>query len=128
MSVDQKKTILLIDDSYSIRAYIRQILEKENYNVVEAENGEIGLKLYREGKFDLILTDIYMPVINGLELVVRIKKEFPDTKVIIISDGGKDHFSDDLEVCESLGASSFLSKSKINEELLPLINKTLLDS
>lgn len=125
MSTDQKKRILIIDDSVSIRAYIRQILEDGHYDVTEAENGDMGIKVYRESNFDLVITDIYMPILSGLEVVVKLKKESPEAKIIVLSDGGKENFSDDLEVCEALGASSFLSKSKIKEELLSLVNKTI---
>ncbi len=119
------KRILVIDDSVSIRNYIKLILEAENYIITLAENGAEGVKAYREGIFDLVITDVYMPIISGLELVVKLKEEFPDAKIIVLSDGGKEHFDDNLNVCEALGASSFLSKSKINEELISLVKSTL---
>lgn len=59
---ESEKNILLIDDSASIRMFIRGLLEDENYNVYEAINGEDGLVKFKElGNIDLVITDIYMP-------------------------------------------------------------------
>ena len=119
------ENILIIDDSISIRNFVRLLLEDANYNVVEAENGAIGIEKYKSGNFDLVISDIYMPVKSGLEVVVTLKKQYPDAKIIILSDGGKEGFSDYLQVCEALGATTFLSKSKIKDELLPLIKSII---
>ena len=119
------KNILVIDDTHSIRTFVRLILEEANYNIVEAENGAIGIEKFKSNIFDLVITDIYMPVSSGLEVVVQLEKEYPNTKIIVLSDGGKENFSNDLNVCEALGASCFLSKSKIKDELLTLVNDIL---
>ena len=119
------KNILIIDDSSSIRNFVRILLENANYSVVEAENGAIGIEKYKAGDFDLVISDIYMPIKSGLEVVVNLKKEYPNVKIIILSDGGKDHFSDYMEVCEALGATYFLSKARIKDELLQLIKSII---
>ena len=119
------KNILIIDDSISIRSFIKLMLEDEKYNVVEAENGAIGIEKFRAGNYDLVISDIYMPEKSGLEVVVNLKKDYPDIQIIILSDGGKENFTDYMSVCEALGATSFLSKSKIKDELLPLIKRLI---
>ena len=119
------KNILIIDDSISIRSFIKLMLEDEKYNVVEAENGAIGIEKFRAGNYDLVISDIYMPEKSGLEVVVTLKKDYPDIQIIILSDGGKENFTDYMSVCEALGATSFLSKSKIKDELLPLIKRLI---
>ena len=57
--------ILVIDDERSIRSLLRAVLESENHHVLEASNGRVGLELYRERSFDLIITDLTMPEMEG---------------------------------------------------------------
>jgi two-component system chemotaxis response regulator CheY len=119
-----KKKILVVDDTASIRMFIRLLLEEANYEVCEACNGEEGIEVYKElGDIDLIITDVYMPKKSGLELVVELKEEYKDIKIIVLSDGGKNNFSNDLGVCEALGATHFIKKDFIIDRLLKLIDE-----
>jgi two-component system chemotaxis response regulator CheY len=121
---EKQKNVLVVDDVSSVRKCIRLILEAANYNVYEASNGEEGIEVYKEsGSIDLIITDIYMPIKTGLELVVEVRKENKDIKVIILSDGGKNNFSNELGVCEAIGATYFIKKDLIIDELIKLVNK-----
>ena len=121
---EEKRNILVTDDSASIRSFIRSILEDANYEVCEACNGEEGIEVYKNsGNIDLIITDIYMPQKSGLELVVELRKENKDLKVIVLSDGGKNNFSNQLGVCEALGATYFMKKDLIKDELVKLVDK-----
>lgn len=123
---DAKKKILVTDDSASIRSFIRGLLEEANYDVVEASDGKEGIEVFRkEGNIDLIVTDIYMPIKSGLELVVELKEEFKDLKIIVLSDGGKNNFSNELGVVEALGATHFMKKDLIKEQLVDLVNKVI---
>ncbi|MBE0640128.1 MAG: sigma-54-dependent Fis family transcriptional regulator [Bacteroidales bacterium] len=79
--------ILVIDDERSIRNTLRDILEYENYKVDDAENGMEGLKLANSKKYDLILLDIKMPGMDGIETLEHIMK-FSDTPVVMISGHG----------------------------------------
>ena len=63
--------ILIIDDEKSIRNSLRDILEYEKYNVEEAEDGAMGLKMIQQGGFDMVLCDIKMPKMDGLELLEK---------------------------------------------------------
>jgi len=123
--MDKKfKNVLVVDDSQSIRTFIRLILEDANYNVCEASNGEEGIEVYKKSSnIDLIITDIFMPKKSGLELVVELREEYKDINVIVLSDGGKNNFSNELGVCEALGATYFIKKDLINDELIKLVNK-----
>jgi len=121
---ESKKKILVVDDTASIRTFIRLLLEKENYEVCEACDGEEGIKVYKElGDIDLIITDVYMPNKSGLELVVELKEVYKDLKIIVLSDGGKNNFSNELSVCEALGATYFIKKDLIMDELLNLVDE-----
>ena len=124
---EKQKNVLVVDDNKSVRTFIRIILENADYNVCEASNGEEGIELYKKlGNIDLIITDIYMPKKSGLELVVDLREEYKDINVIVLSDGGKNNFSNELGVCEALGATCFIKKDLINDELIKLVNKVFL--
>ena len=121
---DNQKNILVVEDNVSIRNFIKVILEAANYNVFEASNGEEGIEVYKKlGNIDLIITDIYMPQKSGLELVVELREENKNIDIIVISDGGENKFSNELGVCEALGATYFMNKDSIIDELIKLVNK-----
>ena len=122
--MERKKKILVTDDTASIRTFIRLILEDANYEVCEACDGEEGIDVYKKsGDIDLIITDVYMPKKSGLELVVELREEYKDIKIIVLSDGGKNNFSNELGVCEALGATYFIKKDLIKDELLKLVRE-----
>lgn len=121
-----KKNILVIDDSASIRKFIRSMLEDAQYNVYEACDGQDGIETYKKiGNIDLVITDVYMPRKTGLEFVVELREEDKDIKVIVLSDGGENNFSNELGVCEALGAISFIKKDFIKDKLIQLVNEVI---
>lgn len=121
---DGQKNILVVDDSATIRNFIRLILEEADYKVYEASDGEEGIEVYKKsGNIDLIITDIFMPKKSGLELVIELKRDYEDAKIIVLSDGGEKHFSNELGICETLGATYFIKKDSIKGELVKLVNK-----
>ncbi|MDR3593271.1 response regulator [Clostridium sp.] len=121
---EKQKNILVVEDNSSVRKFIRLILENANYNVYEASNGEEGIEVYKKlGNIDLIITDIYMPKKTGLELVIELRKENNDKNIIIFSDGGENDFSNELGICEALGATYFIKKDKIIDDLIKLVDK-----
>lgn len=82
------KKILIIDDERSIRRALREILEFEEYQVYEAENGQEGLDLLKANQYDLVFCDIKMPILDGMEVLEAIKKTEIDTPFIMISGHG----------------------------------------
>lgn len=119
-----QKNILVIDDSVSVRKFIREILEEAGYKVYEAGDGEEGIEVFKSnGNIDLIITDIYMPKKSGLEVVIELKKEYKDLKIIVLSDGGKQNFSNELGICEALGATYFFKKDWVKDELIQLVSR-----
>lgn len=83
-----RRTVLVVDDDVATSGLARQILELDGYSVREAPNGEAALHLYREEPSDVVLTDMAMPRMGGLELIEVLRKEFPETKIIAMSGGG----------------------------------------
>ena len=81
-------TILIIDDEAIIRALLRSAFEAAGYEVTEATNGREGLELYRHRPTDVVITDIVMPELNGLDMLLELTREFLHAKVIAISGAG----------------------------------------
>jgi len=100
-------TILIIDDDTAIRQSLAEILESTGYKALTAENGLIGLELFQEEHPDLVLVDLRMPEMDGLEVLSRIKTSSAETPLIVISGAGKTH-----DVVEALhrGAWDYLLK------------------
>ena len=82
------KRILIIDDEQMALQLLRKILEGEGYEVEIAVNGQEGLELFRRQPCDLVITDMVMPVKDGLQTILELRKEAPDLPVIAISGGG----------------------------------------
>ena len=80
--------ILIIDDEKAIRAALKDILEHEKHTVEEAEDGTAGLDKVKKGRFDLVLCDIKMPKMDGLELLEKLQAHDPDLPVVMISGHG----------------------------------------
>jgi two-component system response regulator (stage 0 sporulation protein F) len=116
-------TILIIDDEECLRALLRTILEAEGYEVIEAPNGRIGLELYRQRPTDLVVTDIVMPEMNGLDLLMELTREFLQAKVIAISGVGGE--TSDLDVAKLLGARRTFHKPFSLPQLLAAVRYEL---
>jgi two-component system response regulator (stage 0 sporulation protein F) len=102
-------TILLIDDEPEIRALLRAVLESAGHTVTEAINGRDGLARYREQPADLVITDIHMPELSGLDLILELTREFFNVKVIAIS-GTQGEDTSVLNAAKLLGARQTLQK------------------
>ena len=115
----QSQRVLVVDDSPTIRAFVVAALEAEGYEVTTAQSGFVALKILQGASFHLIVTDVNMPDINGLELVrfVREKPNHKATPLIIISTDGREK---DRERGMHLGASAYLVKPFKPAELIAL--------
>ncbi len=78
-------SILLAEDDSTMRSFLGRSLEKAGYDVVSVENGSDALPLLASGHFNLLLTDIVMPGMDGIELARRATKMYPDLKVMFIT-------------------------------------------
>jgi two-component sensor histidine kinase/CheY-like chemotaxis protein len=113
-------SVLFVDDNETIRQLYRRILEKHVNHLYIAENGSHGLELYLKHKPDLVITDIVMPVMNGLEMVKEIKKIAPEAKFVVMSAySEKDSFIESIH----LGVDGYLMKPVEAKKLLSLIDE-----
>lgn len=116
--------ILLIEDESAIRRVLSKILAEENstYNITEAPDGLAGMELAKDNDYDLILCDIKMPKMDGVEVLVAIKKIKPDTPIVMISGHG------DLDTAVNtmrLGAFDYISKPPDLNRLLNTVRNAL---
>ena len=119
--------ILLIDDDDQYRATVKELLEFEGYRVLDAQDGRTGIRLYRENKVDLVITDIIMPGQEGIETIQALKMLSPEVKVIAISGGGQIDPDIYLKLAKGTGAVRTFSKPFQREKLLEVIHELLSD-
>ena len=121
---DRIYTILIVEDNVELRNYLKNELKKE-YKVLVAENGQVGLELALQKLPDLILTDVIMPVMNGLELCKSIKADLKTSHIPLMMLSAKALIKDRLEGIDS-GADMYLSKpfdmDILRSSLVQLIN------
>jgi len=117
--------ILVIDDDDQIRELLRNVIEHAGYEVMEASDGEEGIRLFRERRADLIITDIVMPRKEGIETIMDLRVEFPEVKIIAMSGGGRLGPETYLEIAEGFGSDHILTKPFSNEELLKAVHELL---
>jgi YesN/AraC family two-component response regulator len=113
--------ILIIDDEPQIRSMLKLMLERDGYEVVEAPDGVEGLRVYRQNPADLIITDLIMPNKDGIGMIIDLKKEFPEVKIIAMSGGGLNKPDGYLKGAKKLGASCTLTKPIDREEILRVV-------
>jgi two-component system, response regulator, stage 0 sporulation protein F len=116
-------TILIIDDEEPIRAVLRTTLEAAMYEVTEAANGRQGLERYRQRPTDLVITDMLMPVMNGLDMLLDLTREFLQAKVSAISGAGGEQ--NVLDVAKLLGARQTFQKPFSVQQLLRAVRYEL---
>ena len=117
--------ILVIDDEEPVRTVLRQMLEKEGYEVEEAPDGAVGLSLLQDHPIDLVITDLFMPEKEGIETMREVQKSFPQVKIIAMSGGGRMGKLDFLPMAESFGAQRTLAKPFERKELLETVRAVL---
>ncbi len=115
MSNEKTSVILIIEDDASIRRSFRNFLMDNDYEILEAENGRVGLDVFEREAPDLVLVDLRMPEVDGLEVLARVREYSPDTPVIVVSGAGEIY--DAVETLR-LGAWDYLIKPIVDMSVL----------
>lgn len=110
--------ILIIDDEKDIRIMLREMFEQEGFETTDACGGKEAIKIQLEKPADLIITDIIMPDMEGIETIFEFRERFPKVKIIAISGGGIVKPEAYLDIAKSFGAAYTFTK--------PVERKTLL--
>jgi DNA-binding NtrC family response regulator len=117
--------ILIIDDLPAVRQLMGDMLRARGYAVVEAENGRDGIAKMREAPADLVITDVIMPEMEGMETVSTLRKAYPGLRIIAMSGGGRAANYDFLQATVKLGAARTLQKPFTRDELIEVVEECL---
>jgi CheY-like chemotaxis protein len=115
--------VLVVDDDAEIRDGVRQLLENRGHSVVEAADGEAGIRQLADPEIDVVLIDLLMPTKEGLETIREIRSAHPNKKIVAMSGyGSKDLY---LPTAVRFGAEVFLTKPFTPGELLAAMARLL---
>jgi two-component system response regulator (stage 0 sporulation protein F) len=116
-------SILVIDDNELVRGFLRAVLEQQGHAVTEAGQGRAALQRLRQSPVDLVLTDIYMPDCDGLEVIMTLRREFPSIRIVAMSGGSGDRNL--LAAARQLGAQDVLEKPIDAKDLIKSVASVL---
>jgi len=119
--------ILVIEDDEQIRGLIREVLEDSGHDVVESSDGEEGLKKFSLNPNSLVITDILMPGMEGLETIRNLRMEAPNAKIIAISGGLAGKGINVLELAKKFGAARIIAKPFDISQLLGAVEEILVE-
>ena len=116
-------TVLVIDDDEAVRSSLEMLLEAYGYEVVLARDGRQGLLAFRANTPEVVLVDLMMPVQDGIETIVQIRREWPDAFIVAMSGGARIGNWDGLAVARELGADHAIEKPFEADELLAILRE-----
>jgi two-component system response regulator (stage 0 sporulation protein F) len=117
--------ILLVDDDETFRSMLRRTLQRAGHTVVEADDGAAAIRTLDHVAADLVLTDILMPGVEGIETIRTLRRNHPHLKVIAMSGGGRMTPAGYLDPAKAFGAVGVLSKPFDNDALFAAIAAAL---
>ena len=118
MTLMKLMRVLVVDDNPDMRSFVKIVLERAGFEAEVAADGRRALDLQRECPADVLITDIFMPEPDGLELIQQFKSRFPGIKVVAISGGGYGTKVNYLYVAAEIGAEAVLHKPFSTETLV----------
>ena len=117
-----KGRVLIVDDEAIVRVSCQRILVPEGYEVMSAESATEGFAVLADGPIDVVLTDLKMPDIDGIEVLRRVKEEWPDTEVIVIT--GYQTINTAVQAIK-LGAFDYIEKPFVPDDIVEAIEKAI---
>ena len=117
--------VLVVDDDVDVRSLVRRVIEKLGHEVSDVADGKEALRLLETTRFDLIISDVYMADMDGMELLVRIQQLELDVPVVVISGGGYKPRDEVLKMAAACGAVATLDKPFTLEQLRDTVEPLL---
>ena len=125
MADKRKPKILVIDDDDLVRATIVAVLDRADVEVTEAEDGNVGMRLFEESGHDVVITDILMPNREGIETIRDLRRAEQDVKIIAMSGGGNIDKMQLLDLARKFGADRVLPKPFTPQQVLTALDEVL---
>lgn len=119
------KSILVVEDDDAYRRSLDQILVRSGYSTVLATNGREALAAYDPEKIEAVVLDLIMPDIEGIETLTKLRRSFPNVKVLAVSGGGQIGAKDYLGLAAKLGAKATLAKPFSTEAFISALQRVL---
>ncbi len=110
--------ILVVEDDFDLAEMLKLMLTGLGYTVTHACNGQEATKWLTSNLFDVVLTDLTLPLMSGIELIIDIRRRQPELKITAMSGGGSGHSGTYLRTASLLGAAKILAKPFSQDELL----------
>jgi CheY-like chemotaxis protein len=117
--------IFVIDDEPLIRSTVVTILTREGFSIEEASDSVAGIAMFHKNSPDVVITDIFMPNKDGIEIIMELKRLCPRTKVIAMTGGGQTRMMEIASAAQILGADHILHKPFERESLLEAVNAAI---
>ena len=121
----RQETILIIDDEITILESLSSYLSDEGYRVFTAEDGDVGLDIYFREAIDIVLTDLRMPVMDGIEVMTTIHQHNPDVPMVVVSGAGK---KQDVIKALQMGAKDYITKPITDLDMISHVIKKALEN
>jgi CheY-like chemotaxis protein len=122
---DTPRRILVVDDEAEARSTICALLEDHGYAVISATDGSSALRAFETVRPDLILTDLFMPELDGIGLITALQEIAPEIPVVAMADRLKPRMVDYIEIAAKLGAFGGLYKPLDTAQLLDILDRAL---
>ncbi|NDV28381.1 response regulator [Desulfovibrio sp. JC010] len=119
------KTILIVDDDPKMLELLKHYLRKEEVNVLTAADGEEGLSVFDGKAVDLVIIDIFMPNMDGIQTILEMKQKQPEASILVISGGGEFTGLEYLKQAKALGAKEALVKPFSQDDFLTTVRSML---
>jgi len=118
----QKDKLLIIDDEERLRSLLARILQLEGYDVLVASNGKEAIRKLQQEVIPVVISDVKLPDVNGIELTSQIKASWPATEIIVLTAFGT--INDGVKAIKG-GAFDYITKGDDNEKIIPLVSKAM---
>jgi two-component system cell cycle sensor histidine kinase/response regulator CckA len=116
-----RQTVLVVDDDESMRTLLRRVLERTGFTVITATNGQDGMERFAEQPVDIVVTDMMMPVLDGVELIRALRGKCPDVRIVAISGVEYPY----LRMALGYGAKATLRKPVESARLVETLHRVL---
>jgi len=117
--------IMIVEDDDALRSVLRRSLETEGHQVIEEPDGGSALRHFAGDPADLVVSDVFMPVMDGIDFLMRVRDAFPEARIIVMSGGGDLGKTSVLDAAARLGADGVLEKPFEIAEFLEMVRATL---